>query len=47
MKNNEKSNDEIYITLKNEIINVEGKYILLKRLLSAAESVNDDMPFFL
>ena len=47
MKYNEKSNDEIYIVLKNEILSVEGKYIQLKSLLSAVESVNNDMPVFL
>lgn len=47
MKHNEKSTDEIYIALKNEIMGVEGKYIQLKSLLSAVESVNNDMPVFL
>ncbi|MCX7923845.1 MAG: DUF2220 domain-containing protein [Clostridia bacterium] len=47
MKDNEKSNDKIYIVLKNEIMSVEGKYIQLKNLLSAVEIANSDMPVFL
>lgn len=44
---NKKENDEVYIILKNEIDNVEGRFVLLKRLLSAVEGVSYDMPAFL
>lgn len=47
MKYNEASNDVLYIKLKSEINSSEGKFILLKRLLFAIESISYDMPAFL
>lgn len=44
---NEINNDEIYIKLKNEITDCQSTYILLEKLLAAAEDINYDMPVFL
>lgn len=39
--------DIIYAALKNEILSIEGKTVLMKRLFAAAEKINADMPVFL
>lgn len=40
-------NNEVYIALKKEINSIQGGHVLLERLLSAIEGVNNDMPAFL
>ncbi|NLD50883.1 MAG: hypothetical protein GX660_27385, partial [Clostridiaceae bacterium] len=42
-----KTEDEICKKLKNEIDNCQTKYILLIRLYSAVEKIDQEMPAFL
>ncbi len=47
MNHNERSRDEIYLKLKEEIGGFQNRYILLERLLAAVERLNSAMPAYL
>jgi hypothetical protein len=47
MKDNEKFNDAIYKTLKNEITQANGQFISLRKLQAVVESISLEMPVVL